>query len=367
MREAIVPGLIGHFCEPRRIVPPRSDSSLRFSTRPARSYHSVMSATTGFCVSGSNSVLFASARPATSRANSITASCMPRQMPRYGVFDSRAYWIALILPSVPRRPKPPGTSTASRCFRPSTPSASICSESMYSMLTFVDVWMAAWRSASISDLYDSVSSTYLPTMPIVTSLFGFSSFSTSFDHMAQVGRLRRELELFADDVVEALVVQHLRNLVDAVHVPHRDDRVFRHVREERNLLRIRRRESDGPRGTGARAARCRSRAASARCAAWAWSSVRPRWRCTARASDARSTRCCGPRRRLIWRAASRNGSDSMSPTVPPISTIATSGSPHVAAAAPRSRKAWISFVMCGMTWTVLPRYSPRRSLRITDS
>ena len=29
----------------------------------------------------------------------------------------------------------------------------------------------------------------------------------------------------------------------------------------------------------------------------------------------------------IWRIASRNGSDSMSPTVPPISTIATSASP----------------------------------------
>ena len=31
-----------------------------------------------------------------------------------------------------------------------------------------------------------------------------------------------------------------------------------------------------------------------------------------------------PERRLIWRTASRKGSDSMSPTVPPISTIATS-------------------------------------------
>ena len=31
-----------------------------------------------------------------------------------------------------------------------------------------------------------------------------------------------------------------------------------------------------------------------------------------------------PCSRRIWRMASRNGSDSMSPTVPPISTIATS-------------------------------------------
>ena len=63
-----------------------------------------------------------------------------------------------------------------------------------------------------------------------------------------------------------------------------------------------------------------------------------------------------------WRAASRKGSDSMSPTVPPISwmTTSTSGPPM---AIMESR---ISPVMCGMTWTVSPRYSPRRSRAITD-
>ena len=238
---------------------------------------------------------------------------------------------------------------------------------MYSMLTLVDVWIAAWRSASISDLYDSVSSTYLPTMPIVTSLFGFSSFCDELRPHGKVGGLRRELELFADDLVEALVVQHLRNLVDAVHVPHRDDRVFRHVREERNLLRIRRREC----GRSARhSSTCGEMPISRSFCTLCW--VGLVFSSPAVAMYGTSVRCTKhallrPRRRLIWRAASRNGSDSMSPTVPPISTIATSGSPHVAAAAPRSRNAWISFVMCGMTCTVLPRYSPRRSLRITDS
>ena len=38
----------------------------------------------------------------------------------------------------------------------------------------------------------------------------------------------------------------------------------------------------------------------------------------------RNAQLPGPIFRLIWRTASRNGSDSMSPTVPPISTIATS-------------------------------------------
>jgi hypothetical protein len=62
------------------------------------------------------------------------------------------------------------------------------------------------------------------------------------------------------------------------------------------------------------------------------------------------------------RTASRNGRLSMSPTVPPTSTMITSAS--VARASPRIR-ALISSVMCGITWTVLPRNSPRRSFAIT--
>ena len=64
-----------------------------------------------------------------------------------------------------------------------------------------------------------------------------------------------------------------------------------------------------------------------------------------------------------WRADSRNGWDSMSPTVPPISVMMTSGA-FLPSAGSRMRRL-ISSVMCGMTWTVSPRYSPRRSLAIT--
>lgn len=62
-----------------------------------------------------------------------------------------------------------------------------------------------------------------------------------------------------------------------------------------------------------------------------------------------------------WRTVSRNGSDSMSPTVPPTSVITTSTS----SVAMRRMRCLISLVMCGMTCTVSPRYSPRRSLAIT--
>ena len=51
-----------------------------------------------------------------------------------------------------------------------------------------------------------------------------------------------------------------------------------------------------------------------------------------------------------WRIASRKGKDSMSPTVPPISTMQTSDSP-----APSRMLRLISSVMCGMTCTVAPR------------
>ena len=53
-----------------------------------------------------------------------------------------------------------------------------------------------------------------------------------------------------------------------------------------------------------------------------------------------------------WRIASRNGSDSMSPTVPPISVITTSTSCESAISLTRCL---ISSVMCGTTWTVPPR------------
>ena len=71
-----------------------------------------------------------------------------------------------------------------------------------------------------------------------------------------------------------------------------------------------------------------------------------------------------------WRtclAASRNGSDSMSPTVPPTSVITTSGAtPVVSGSAIARTRSLISLVMCGITWTVSPRYSPRRSFAITE-
>ena len=77
-------------CAPRRIVPPRSDAASRRSIAPSFPLHSVTSAMTGCGVPGLNSVLSAPSSPAQWRAYSITATCIPRQMPRYGTRFSRA-------------------------------------------------------------------------------------------------------------------------------------------------------------------------------------------------------------------------------------------------------------------------------------
>ncbi len=83
---------------PSRIVPPMSLISFCSGSRSI----------TGNGVSGSISVEFAPSIPATLRANSETATCMPRQMPRYGILCSRAIRAARIFPSQPRPPNPPG-------------------------------------------------------------------------------------------------------------------------------------------------------------------------------------------------------------------------------------------------------------------
>jgi hypothetical protein len=59
-----------------------------------------------------------------------------------------------------------------------------------------------------------------------------------------------------------------------------------------------------------------------------------------------------PKSEWNWRRASRNGSDSMSPTVPPISVITMSTSVDSATSLMRFL---ISSVMCGITCTVPPR------------
>ena len=76
---------------PNRMVPPSVVRSI-----------SGMKMTTGSVVRSSSSMDAALGIPQTFLANSITAICMPKQIPRYGVLFLRAHWAAAIMPSVPR-------------------------------------------------------------------------------------------------------------------------------------------------------------------------------------------------------------------------------------------------------------------------
>ncbi len=111
-----------------------------------------MKSMTGFSVNMSNSVELTSWVPMTSRANSITAHCSPRHSPRYGIWWSRAQWAARTLPSIPRWPKPPGTSTpaapASRSSTFSGVSASLSTQRTFASTPFAQ---AACLRASVTD------------------------------------------------------------------------------------------------------------------------------------------------------------------------------------------------------------------------
>ncbi len=90
--------------------------------------------------------------PAMWRANSLTATCIPRQMPRYGICWVRAIRAAVILPSQPRPPKPPGMRIPSAlCSRSVTAGSPTVSESTQSISTTASWWMPAWRRASATD------------------------------------------------------------------------------------------------------------------------------------------------------------------------------------------------------------------------
>ena len=71
------------------MVPPRSLAVVAPLDARCRCIHSVISPTTG-SAHGPNSVEPAPARPARLRAASITAICMPKQMPKNGTLRSRA-------------------------------------------------------------------------------------------------------------------------------------------------------------------------------------------------------------------------------------------------------------------------------------
>ena len=109
-----------------------------------------MSEITGSAHSGANSLECESSRLHMWRANSMTATCIPRQMPKNGSPRSRAQRIASTMPSTPRTPNPPGTS--SPCTGPNNSAARSAevnrSLEIQRMSTPTSLAMPPWISAS---------------------------------------------------------------------------------------------------------------------------------------------------------------------------------------------------------------------------
>ena len=161
---------------PSRIVPPIS------ATRRWSGMRSI----TGFTESGSNSVELALVKPATFRAISITINCIPKHRPRYGTFFSRAYWAAEIIPSIPLEPNPPGTTIPHAYSRNlSGPSFSIISDGIQFKRTARSCPSAAWFKASLTEIYASGKSAYLPTIAISIGFLGVFILSTRLLHFSK--------------------------------------------------------------------------------------------------------------------------------------------------------------------------------------
>ncbi len=216
-------------------MPPRSEAALRSWSEPSRSCHSVIIAITGCGVPRFSSVECAPASPQTLRAYSMTATCSPRQMPRYGTFFSRANFTAAILPSIPRSPKPPGTRIASTSFKHDVPSS-------LDLLGFhvEDIDARARPDAGVAQRLGE-RHVRIAQVDVLADHgdrhLGFR-MSLGVDDgvpLREIGGPCVELQLVDDVAVEPLLGEQHRDLVDVVDVDGRDDGTLFDVREQRDL------------------------------------------------------------------------------------------------------------------------------------
>mmetsp|Transcript_15656 Transcript_15656/g.24305 ORF Transcript_15656/g.24305 Transcript_15656/m.24305 type:complete len:242 (-) Transcript_15656:228-953(-) len=156
--------------DPSLIVPPMFSLSI-----------SGMKITTGFFVSSSNSVEFASSQPNILREYSTTMAWNPRQIPKYGTVFSRQNLAAATFPLNPLVPNPPGTTTPSALFilfqaalysfsppESLSKSFSRCPASTQIRSNFRSTAMLACFKLLITLKYESCKPVYFPTITIFT-------------------------------------------------------------------------------------------------------------------------------------------------------------------------------------------------------
>ena len=192
---------------------------------------------TGNGVSGSISVELAPSRPTTCRANSDTATCMPRQMPRYGI-RARA------------RPGRRGSSPPSRASRSRRgrarrrrrrASPRVSSYDMFSASSQRTCTRAAVVQARVLQrlVHGEVRVLELHVLADERDL---DELALLVDALRRARPTRRgrpralEAELLADEPVETLAPAAPRHEVDVGDVGARDDRARVDVGEERDLV-----------------------------------------------------------------------------------------------------------------------------------
>ena len=194
-----------------------------------------MRSITGCGVCGSNSVEFAPASPHTSRANSMTAQCSPRQRPRNGTLVLAGVAGGRDLALDAADAEAAGDHDAVEVAQPAF------GEQAFGVVGRdpVDLDLRAARVAAVLqrldhrevrvgqvDVLADEADAHRPASAACTR-------STSARHSVRSGSCSVEVQHAADVVVEAFVVEHERDLVEDVGVDRRDDALLGHVAELR--------------------------------------------------------------------------------------------------------------------------------------
>ena len=190
---------------------------------------------TGCGVVGSNSVELASVRPSTLRANSIVITCSPRHMPeaRHVVLAGVAGGGDLALDAA--LAEPAGDDHPVEVAQPAG------GQQTLDLLGLdpVDLDLGTVVEAGVLEALDDrevgvLQLTYLPIRPMRTGRSACSTIATTVFPRAEIDR-RVDAQHLADDVVEALVVQDQRQLVDVAGVGGVDHRALVDVAEVGDL------------------------------------------------------------------------------------------------------------------------------------
>jgi hypothetical protein len=169
----------------------------------------------------------------TFRPNSMTASCSPRHRPRKGIFLSLTARITLILPSVPRWPKPPGTTTPSHLVKEG-------GIFQFRGLYQPQVNLATQVGRAMIEGLDNGGIRVLQSRVLAAhghgdlSWWDFAGYQSTFLHRAISGRAV-DVELFVENGRKTFLLEDKRNFIDVFYVQAGDHRFRLDIAKVRDL------------------------------------------------------------------------------------------------------------------------------------